>query len=84
MSFIVGAFPVACMRERLTRVTRRQDVDRFHGPEIHAGDVAVVRDVGPVMVENLGRCRIVFDMPRHGRAVMRGDRRIQAAIAAEQ
>jgi hypothetical protein len=84
MSFIVGAFPVACVREGLTRVARGQDVDRLDVAEIHAGDVAVVRDVGPVMVENLGRCRIVFDMPSHRRAVMRVHRQIQAAVPAEQ
>jgi hypothetical protein len=84
MSFIVGAFPIACMRKRLARVTRGQDVHPLNGPEIHASHVAIVRDVRPVMVENLRRCRIIFDMPRNGRAVMRGHRQIQAAVPAEQ
>jgi hypothetical protein len=84
MSFIVGAFPVACVREGLTRVTRRQNVHRLNVAEIHAGDVAVVRGVGPVMVENLGRRGIVFDVPCDGGVVVGGDGQVEAAVPAEQ
>jgi hypothetical protein len=84
MAFIFGAFPITCMRKRLTRVTRRQNVHRLHGPEIHASDITIVGNVGPVMVEDLRRCRIVFDVPCDGGVVVGGDGQVEAAVPAEQ
>jgi len=57
-----------------------EDVDLFHLREVDGGDVAVVGDVGPVVVEDLGRVGVELDMPRDGAADSLLDAHVESAV----
>lgn len=80
MPFVVLAGATSCRAEWLTRKAAGENVDRGDLRPIDLGDVAVVRNVRPVVVEDAGRRPVELDVPQNFRVEHGRDGDIKTAV----
>jgi hypothetical protein len=80
VSVIVSSLSLACVTERLARVSRCEHVERLDLGPIDRRNVAVVRDTGPACGEHLRRFGVVLGVP-DDLAPQRLERQVSATYA---